>query len=148
MQPMWRSDGLVRSGLAVLIAVGCGSAMGCDCGREDGEPIVYAGGLSSETRYQSSELYGIWLDYPAGRRYQLLHALPEAPTDISVYLAFQEDPLHEGRPGNIAPASGNAALIEAVSEKMIQVRNDTCSDFHVRVVADLAPAADADDTQD
>jgi len=148
MHSMARSEPLLQRGLTVLIMVGCLKVAGCDCGREDGEAIVYEGGISSDTRYESSELYGTWLHFPAGRRYQLLHSLPEAPTDVSVYLAFREDPLLEDKPGNITPASGNAALIEAVTADTIQVRNDTCSDFHVRVVADVAPAADTADAGD
>ena len=102
--------------------------------------MIYAGGRTIENgyayTYESSGLYETWLHFPAGRRYQLLHALPAPPSQVLVYLAFVEHPLHEDEPGNISASSGNAALVEAMREDFIQVRNDTCSEYFVRVVAE------------
>ena len=118
----------------------------CDCGRESGDPpVTYAGGVTELNHYESSGLYETWLHFPAGRRYRLLHDLPAAPDLVLVYLAFREDPLREDEPGNITASSGNAALVEAVREDHVQIRNDTCSEYYVRVVAEVtsssAPAA-------
>jgi hypothetical protein len=117
--------------------LGAAALAACDCGRESGEPVYYAGGIrdAALTWYESSDLYGTWLHFPAGRRYRLVHGLVAAPDEVLLYLAFREDPLREGETGNITPASGNAALVEAVEEDYVQVRNDTCSEYYLRVVA-------------
>ena len=115
------------------------SVPACDCGREDDEPVYYAGGLTHGYTYESSELHGTWLHFPGGRRYRLVHELPSAPISVSVYLAFVEDPLPEGDSGNISAATGNVALIEAVTDEYVQVRNDSCSNYYVRVVAEVDP---------
>jgi hypothetical protein len=130
----WRNSG-ARAAALGLLALTC--TLSCDCGREDGDPVYYAGGITSDTRYESSELYGTWLHFPGGRRYRLLHGLGEAPTDVTVYLAFREDPLRENATGNVSTATGNVALIEAVTDEHVQVRNDTCSEYFVRVVAEV-----------
>ena len=136
---------LPRLVLLPAFLLGLLSVPSCDCGREGGDPVVYAGGDTTGPRYVSSELYGTWLHFPAGRRYQLLHELPEPPSDVLVYLAFREDALREDDAGNISPSSGNAALVEAVEDDYIQVRNDTCSEYWVRVVAEVAPSSSEED---
>ena len=128
------------AGLAVM-GLGAWGLIGCDCGREGGDPVEYAGGTTVGNRYESSELYGTWLHYPAGRRYRLHHSLPQPPDEILIYLGFEEHPLRPDAGGNISPSAGNAALIEAVEDDVIQIRNDTCSDYHVRVVAVAHPEA-------
>jgi hypothetical protein len=132
-------------GALLAVALGAASLSACDCGRESGDPVLYAGGTrnAARTRYASSELHGIWLHFPAGRRYRLYHGLGAVPDDVFVYLAFREDPLRLGETGNISPAVGNVALVEAVEREYVQVRNDTCSEFYVRVVVEVAsPPAD------
>ena len=123
----------------VSVLFGCLMAAGCDCGREEGDPVYYAGGRTDPTgtRYESTPLYGTWLHFPGGRRYRLRHSLVDAPSEVLVYLAFREDPLREGEPGNVSLAAGNAALIEAAEEDFIQVRNDTCSEYYLRVTAEV-----------
>ncbi len=126
---------LTRPALLAVVWLGALSLTGCDCGREGGDPVEYAGGSTVGTRYESSELYGTWLHYPAGRRYRLHHSLPNPPDEILIYLGFNPHPLQEGDTGNISPSAGNVALIEAVEDDTIQIRNDTCSEYYVRVVA-------------
>ena len=123
----------LEAATAALAALALLCQPGCDCGREGIDPVYYAGGITSGNRYESSSLYGTWLHFPGGRRYRLLHELPSAPTDVSVYIAFREDPL----PGNVSRATGNVALIEAATDEYVQVRNDTCSEYYVRVVAEV-----------
>ena len=134
---------LTRLALLTVVWLGVMGLTGCDCGREGGEPVEYAGGSTVGTRYESSELYGTWLHYPAGRRYRLSHSLPNPPDEILIYLAFTDRPLRPDAPGNISPSAGNAALIEAVEDDAIQIRNDTCSEYFVRVVA--VAQGDSDD---
>jgi hypothetical protein len=128
-----------RAALLAVMWLGGWGLIGCDCGREGGDPVQYAGGSTVGNRYESSELYGTWLHYPAGRRYQLIHSLPQPPDEVLIYLGFREHPLQADAGGNISPSAGNAALIEAVEDDFIQIRNDTCSEYYVRVVAVAHP---------
>jgi hypothetical protein len=112
---------------------------GCDCGREEGDPVYYDGGRTDPTglHYESASLYGTWLHFPGGRRYRMRHELVDPPSEVLVYLAFREDPLREGEPGNVTVSSGNAGLIEANEDHYLQIRNDTCSEYYVRVTAEV-----------
>jgi len=118
--------------------VGAWLLTGCPCGRED-STIAYDGGTAEAGTYQSSTWQGPWLHFPGGRRYLLAHHLGEAPASVSVYLSFKESPGPGGnaddQPGNASQAAGNETVIEQVDAQHIQVRNDTCSDFFLRVVA-------------
>ena len=130
---------LRRLAIAAIVGIGALGLSACDCGRESGDPVYYAGGTTVGSRYESSELYGTWLHYPAGRRYRLAHSLPQPPDEILIYLGFKEHPLRPDAGGNISPSAGNVALIEAVEDDTIQIRNDTCSEYYVRVVAVAHP---------
>jgi hypothetical protein len=127
----------------VATVVGALLVAGCDCGREDGDPIRYAGGITDAagTFYQSSSIQGTWLHFPGGRRYRLLHDLIDDPDQVVVYLAFREDPIREGTNGSTTVSSGNVGLIEATENHYIQIRNDTCSEYFVRVTAEVLDGA-------
>jgi hypothetical protein len=119
---------------------------GCPCGRED-STIAYQGGRAEAGTYQSSSWQGPWLHFPGGRRYLLAHHLGQVPASVTVYLSFKEYPGPDGNPddgpGNASQAAGNETVIEQVDAENIQVRNDTCSDFYLRVVAQASAPTDA-----
>jgi len=129
---------LVGASLALMALT---SMPACDCGREDDDPVYWAGGTTHGYTYESTGLHDTWLHFPGGRRYRLLHELRATPISVSVYLAFVQHPLPEDAGGNISAATGNVALIEAVTDEYIQVRNDSCSNYYVRVVAEVDPDA-------
>ncbi len=116
---------------------------GCPCGRET-KTIPFTGGITEDGIYQSSTWNGPWLQFPGGRRYQLAHHLGQAPSSITPYLAFNEFPGPQGdpdkKPGNASLASGNEAVLEQVDAQSILIRNDTCSDFFLLVVAQAGGA--------
>jgi hypothetical protein len=116
---------------------------GCPCGRED-STVAYQGGTADAGTYQSSSWQGPWLHFPGGRRYLLAHHLGRTPATVTTYLSFKEYPGAGGnpddKPGNASQAAGNEALIEQVDAVNIRVRNDTCSDFYLLVVAQAGPA--------
>jgi hypothetical protein len=108
------------------------------CSSVDDEAVIFDGGTTnaSRTRYETSPFDGQYLHFPGGRRYEILHHLAAKPVDITTYLAFQERPL----PGsNLSESAGNQAVIEAVDEQQIQVFNDTCSEFYLRLTATTDP---------
>lgn len=137
---------LVRAGVWFLgfafvasTSSGCGNAA-CD---PDGQgPQRYSGGNTNEAGsfYESSSWDGPFLYFPSGRRYRLMHGLSERPTDYGVVLSFAEYPFAGG--GGVAESAGNQAIVENVTEDFVEVRNDTCAEFFLRLWARVAPFED------
>ncbi|HEX2734609.1 MAG TPA: hypothetical protein VHM70_23555 [Polyangiaceae bacterium] len=130
---------------AALISAGCVSQV---CNTDGQDPQRYSGGHTNaaKTFYESSPASGPFLYFPVGRTYQLEHGLSEMPSDYHAFLAFEEAPL-EHKEG-FAQAAGNEVMFEVVNDRIIQVRNDTCAELYLRVVATVAPfegAPSADD---
>jgi len=120
--------------LVALSATGCGT---CDTGGQ--KPIEFNGGNSSpeDGSYETSEPFGEYLHFPAGRRFDLMHGLGKAPTDVSAFLSFERTPGEtsgDDNTGNFAPAAGNQFVIECIDEERVRVRNDTCAESYLRVV--------------
>jgi hypothetical protein len=111
----------------------------CDCDHEQGSPVLFNGGTTQDGLYQTSDWQGPWLHFPGGRRYVLQHGLGRSPTQITPYLAFHEYPLDGGDAedagSSLSPGSGDTSLIERVDSQQIVIRNGTCSEFFLRVVA-------------
>lgn len=133
--------GLVSAlGLPTLsIAAACSPP----CETADSDPVRFVGGsvTADGSTYSTSAWEGPYLHFPSGRRFQIEHHLGVTPPIVVTYLAFGEKPL----PGNNASESaGNQAVIERVDDEIIQVRNDTCSEFWLRVVAMAAPSGASD----
>jgi hypothetical protein len=134
-------------GLLPLFFGACGGDI---CGRNsDDPPVVFSDGLTSNsaTLYMTSEADDPYLDFPTGRRIQLFHDLLGTPSLIVPYVSFSATPLNDGSGFTISP--GNQTVITAVTDEYIEVENDTCTDFYLRVVASTddfspAPAATAD----
>lgn len=141
------------------IVLGTGGCLDGECERHDSDPLEYRGGntLAGEY-YETGTLEEPFLYFPAGRMYELVHGLGEAPTELHAYLAFAECPLSSsvrnpgGAPrcepvdaesggGGFAEAAGNQALFEVRDDRVVLVRNDTCAEFYLRVVARTAAAA-------
>jgi hypothetical protein len=127
--------------LTVSAVAGC-LAFGCNppCETSDSEAVTYDGGTTSSGSYESSPIDGQYLHFPGGRRYSLRHTLGFTPQIVNVYVAFEEFPLKEN---NISPAAGNQAVIEIVDANVVQVRNDTCDDLYMRLVATGGDPSDA-----
>lgn len=130
--------------LASASALGCGDT----CHDGSGELVPYSEGQTNAERtyYQSGPIQGPYLHFPSGRIFELEHDLLEAPTDVVSWLSFDEDALLGNN--NVAEAAGNQVVIECVSgpepgedgserKGIIRVRNDTCSDFYLRVVGEV-----------
>lgn len=104
------------------------------------------GSLIDETRWQSTPIDTKWLQFPGNRLWILdIKAFGDrVPHTVNVWVSAQEDPVHEG---SFAAAAGNLAEI-GVQPGRILVKNGTCADYFVRVVAEVTPAADAGDGGD
>jgi hypothetical protein len=130
---------------AVALLVPCLTACGSSCPRESEDTARrYEKGTTSPdaTFYETNAWDMPFVDFPAGRRWALVHGLRETPIEIKSYLAFKSKPLPEGGKGFAAESAGNQVLIEGVDEESVRVRNDTCEHFYLRLVASAVPSQD------
>ncbi len=121
--------------LVLLVAPGCGS----NCDQSDEDPVTYTEGTADATLsvYETSPWYGRWLHFPAGRRYQLVHHLGRAPYQYETFLSFHETQSTDSF--NAAESAGNQAVVEDVNDEYIQLHNDTCAEFYLRLTATAMP---------
>jgi hypothetical protein len=126
-----------------LVALLCASAsVGCSppCQTADTDPVRVSEGNvdDSGTFYESAPWGGPYLYFPGGRRYQLEHHLKRTPTLVNTYLSFDQSG------GSSAESAGSQTVIDSVDDEIIQIRNDTCAEFWLRVTA-IAPPGPVSD---
>ncbi len=118
--------------MAVFFANGCGS----DCEKTNPENEVrYKGGSVTAgcTEYETSGWAGPLLHFPPGRRFVIEHRLGRVPVSLDTYLSFSERGLSDAN--NVSESAGNQLVIETVDATVVQVRNDSCAEFYLRLVA-------------
>jgi hypothetical protein len=133
------------SRLAIVLFVPILTACGETCPRETEETARrYEKGTTSAdgTFYETNAWDLPFVDFPAGRRWALIHGLKDTPIEIKSYLAFKAKALPKGGKGFAAESAGNQVLIEGVDEESVRVRNDTCEHFYLRLVASTVPSED------
>jgi hypothetical protein len=115
--------------------------LGCDlgCDKEDDLPVPFAGGRQNldRTFYETNDWNEPYVKFSAGRRLAIQHGLGTEP-EIFTWLAFDEEPFERDREdedGSTAESAGNMVIIQRVTDQIVQVRNDTCQDFWLRLVA-------------
>jgi hypothetical protein len=106
-------------------AAGCNAA--CDTSDDGNPPEVYAKGTAANGGYESSPWKSGLLPFPGGKQYQLEHHLGFTPSQVDVFIGFGPD----GE--RVAPCAGNSCLVRCVDDRIVWIKNDTCSDFWVRV---------------
>jgi hypothetical protein len=131
----------LAAGACVLVSATPACGPTCDT-TDTGNPAErYEGGTVSGTAsrfYVSSDWTAGLLHFPGGKRYELAHHLGFTPAEIAIYVSFAE------RDTPVTPCSGNTCVIQIVNADAITIKNDTCSEFWVRVVASgVAPPGDA-----
>jgi hypothetical protein len=134
------ADRLVVIGrtLALLAVAAAGAACSnfstsCDTNDNGNPPDKYAGGTVNNGIYMSSPWTGEMLWFPGGKAYDIEHKLGCVPAVVELTESFSPDGLKNE--GSVAPCAGNMCLILKVDETVIRIKNDTCSDFYVRVTA-------------
>jgi hypothetical protein len=120
--------------------VGSGGILGCgtQCDRNPNEPpVVYTDGITDRAAgtYFSAEIHGPYLDFPPGRTYRFMHGLGGVPQDVQAWLSFAVGPIDAAKPEAFVQAAGNQVSWGEVTTKYFDVRNDTCSDVRIRVMA-------------
>jgi hypothetical protein len=131
--------------LIASFSIVLGSAVagaGCqDCNTSATEAVNFDQGITTADRlhYESSPSTGEWLHFPAGRAYDLKHNLRPGSYDVHSYVTFPDSHGQGNNPSNFAEAAGNQVIFEPEKAEpgTIRVRNDTCAEFYVRVVADV-----------
>ncbi len=111
---------------------GCIDAASCDRSTEANLPERYTGGTTVDGVYQSAPWTEDYLDFPGGKRYELVHGLGAVPTSVDVYYAFGPNP----GDGGVTQCGGSTCLFMP-DDQVIRVRNDSCTEFWIRVVARL-----------
>jgi len=84
------------------------------------------------------------LHYFGGEAYEIEHGLGRMPANVIPYLSFAQSPYDLPKSSGIAHTTigaGNIVLYERWDDRVVVVRNDTCSDFYLRVVIDAGTEA-------
>lgn len=128
----------------MLAAAGC-SGSTCDISDDGNPPERYEGGTtwgagSADAFYESSSWHSGWLHFPGGKRYDLAHHLGFEPQDVHVMLSFSENGVAaDTQADTAAQAAGNSGELQLVNGDVIRIKNDTCTEFWVRVTAQGRP---------
>jgi hypothetical protein len=125
--------GALVGSCVLLASAGC-SQFGPSCDTsDDGNPADhYNEGAVTNGTYMSTPYTGPLLMFEGGKRYYLHHKLGCTPQMIQMFESFTENGLSAG---TMAPCAGNMCELQRVDQTGILVKNDTCSDFYLLVVA-------------
>jgi hypothetical protein len=93
--------------------------------------------------YETSPEDGPFLPFEGATDLHLRHELGFKPYKFNIYLSFNERPTDQGN-GGFAPSAGNQTVILSVDEHEMRIRNDTCADYFIRVVAIASPQEASD----
>jgi hypothetical protein len=127
---------LCLSAFAVVSEIGLGSTLGCSNCPPARPPERFKGGrVYADGFYETSQVDDEMLPFPAGSAYEIEHQLGRTPVSVLPYVSFVARPYETG--DDVTLASGNLTLIEGWDARTIVVRNDTCSDFFIRVVVEV-----------
>ena len=141
----------MRSVYALALAVGLPLGLGscenaaCDTSTDSNPPVDFRGGsnyvsAAGDRGYESATPDGSYLNFSAGARYCVHHRLGGRPLTVEVFVSFSPTGTNGG---DEAPPAGNMAEILEVNDRYIQVRNNSCANYWMRVVAAF-PITDAD----
>jgi hypothetical protein len=138
---------LLMTALVVLFGLQAPACQQCDT--LDEKEILFTEGItnSAGTYYETAPLDGEWLHFPAGRRFDLRHNL-RGPALVKSYVSFKPRLVDDEKdstedPNNYSEGAGNQVVFEPVDDpQIIRVRNDTCSESYLRIVAITAGDSD------
>jgi hypothetical protein len=116
---------------------GCDVATGACQAELEEETVEYAGGSVEGGIYLSTS----WdadarLEFPPGLTIRLEHGLGEVPRAWQAYVSTAR----EGLGSELVLASGNQAELVAIDDEAIELRNGTCADLFLVVVAQASVA--------
>jgi hypothetical protein len=138
---MWRE---IAALIIVTVAgAGLGCSPACDAGDDANTPTTYDAGTAVNGYYYSSSAHGDLLHFPGGKRYDIVHHLGFEPIQVQLYWSFDGagiGTVEQTRDkSTLTPASGNSALIQLKNDQFIRVKNDSCVEYWLLVVASGNP---------
>jgi hypothetical protein len=141
---------MIDLALKLSLALGAGCLVACsaldNCPESKPARDIEEGTTDSESLvYESAPWEGPLHEFPAKTRLRFFHELAATPQFVTTYLSFSESGTGSS---DATENSGNQGRIECVDARLIQIRNDTCENFYIRVVAQATPASRTDITCD
>ncbi len=123
---------------ALLLVPGC-YGRNCEGSFETFGDDPGEGMMIDENTWVSGPLDGAWLWFPRQRMYifdirALGGRLPEVPL---AYISGSAEPAKGGN--NMTLASGNLAQVYATRPNGLDLKNESCSDYYLRLVVQTAP---------
>ncbi len=127
--------------LAPIGATSLVASTGCDVSNCNTDPAVnppadYDGGTVSLSEgrkiFSTSAPDETHLNFNGGAQFRIFHKLGACPMHVEGWVSFSETGI---KGGNEARPAGNMFEVLAVDDETITVRNDSCGDYWLRVVA-------------
>jgi hypothetical protein len=144
---MWLKMAIVFV-VSMACAGGFACSPSCETSDEENAPVVYEGGMAVNGFYASSSSHGDLLEFPGGKRYDLYHHLGFEPIQVQLYWSLKEAGIgwdvQTDDKSNLSPAAGNSALIQLKNDHYIRVKNDSCVEYWLLVVASGDPRVGQD----
>jgi hypothetical protein len=135
---------LALGGLWLVVSAGVVLAPGCYGRNCEGDTMSFGaepgqGDMIDVNTWESSPADSEWIAFPRQRYYIFdLRALGgRTPELVLPYIAAQKTP-NDGT-GNATLGAGNLALILNQSSNRVDIKNDTCSDYYIRLVVTAPP---------
>jgi hypothetical protein len=135
----WADPRALALVLVVAAAATTGSlascqAAGCDTAPESNPPSDYNGGkvLIDGGPYLTSEPDERHINFGAGAQVRVHHGLGGRPQTIELWVSHSPTGLQGGN--EVVPA-GDMAQVICVNDDFVLVRNNTCDELYLRVVA-------------
>ena len=139
-----RAKLLLFSSLWVGVAVVVFSVPGCYGQNCNGGFVQYGndpgqGHMTDETHWESNAVTEAWLSFPRQRGYTFnIQALAgRTPFNWTAYLSANEYQSQGG--ANNVTGAGNIAEFFSVRPNGLDVKNDTCSDYYIRITIEVPP---------
>jgi hypothetical protein len=127
----------------MMAGAGLGCSPACDAGDDANQPVVYDGGTAVNGYYFSTSSHGELLHFPGGTRYDLYHHLGFEPIMVQIYWSFNEAGVgtyeQTKDKSSLTTGAGNSAEIQLKNDQFIRVKNDSCVEYWVLVVASGDP---------
>jgi hypothetical protein len=127
-----------------IVVGGVGLGSGCYGHNCDGDVQVYGrnpneGELVNADTWESSPIDGDWIPFTKQRLwiFVMRDLGDRTPYKIDTFISAEKNP-HAAN-GNWTLGSGNLSEQSGVGPGTIAVKNDTCADYYIRVVAEASP---------
>ncbi len=138
---------LALAALWVAVSGAALSAPACYGRNCEGTSVVFGkeagqGSMVNSTTWQSSPIESEWLPFPRQQLYYFdVPALGgQTPHLVLPYLGATREP---AKSGDFTLGSGNLTLLYNPGPNRIAVKNDSCSDYFLRLVVQIPTAPDA-----